>query len=129
MRSATRLTLNDEERQQFLKNVQKFVDERYPTLSPLNESRRQGDLCGRMADEIARRWDDLGLYYDEACGLYNAEVMQTIYMLQLGNSGAVKRWTHKRSCEKWERQNLDVMKFMFQLITLGVNEEGRMDYL
>ncbi len=115
MRSATRLTLNDEQREQFLKNAQKFVDGRHPSLLPFHESRRQSDLSGKMADEIARRWADLGLDYNEASGLYNAEVMQAIYMLQLENAGALKRWTHKRSCEKWERENSDVMKFMFQL--------------
>lgn len=110
MHSAMRLTLHGEERQRFLKNAGKFVDGRHPTIAPWHEKRRQGDLSGKMADEIARRWDDLGLDYDEACGLYNAQVMQAIYMLQLENAGVLKRWTHKRSCEKWERNNTDKIR-------------------
>jgi len=107
--------MTNEEREKFLKEARRIADRMHAAVPPANEIRRQGKLPVKMVDEIERRWEDLGMDFDEACALYNADVMQAIYMQRLENVGLLKRWAHKLSCEKWERSNSDVMRYMLRL--------------
>jgi hypothetical protein len=102
--------MTENEKDQILKEARKISDGMPAEVPPANEIRRQGNLSVKMVDEIARRWEDLGLDYNEARGLYNADVMQAIYTQRLENVGILKRWTHRFSCEMWKRNNSDVIR-------------------